>query len=303
MRPFMQNRTQTLEQESATEISPDQSFSAALESLIIDYFSIDIAETKLNIYHTRNTNTLFENRMKDSLTLLLGHIAKREQHQAEQIIKLRPELLFEPGNTQDSLANTYVNYTPVQLARYFHDTEMLKIMKTYLNQVSYGDERFVITLLEADEECKNYKPYNFKKLIDSLNFYDEENFLIESYRFKEYVKPKVIKNKKSFNMQDIFEAYAIYISTGKATSKYTTWDNHWDIEQRLFLLYEVINPLRNLLPLCYTHVPTNKKNMGQRDWDDLNKLYQTKMTELFQFSQFTLNTDKEHNKCSACSLM
>jgi|HubBroStandDraft_4_1064222.scaffolds.fasta_scaffold168926_2 hypothetical protein len=234
------------------------------------------------------------------LIKLLGHIARGEKNQAEEIIIIHPELLFESGNTFD---NTYVKYTPVQLARYLHDVDMLKMMKNYLSQVTDGEEQFVIMLIEADEECKNHKPYHFKKLIDSLNFYDDENFLIESNRFKEHCKPKKIKNSKSFNMQDLLEAYAIYISTGKATSKYTIWDNHWDIEQRLFLLNEVINPLRSLLPACYAEVPTNKKNIIQRDRDNLNKLYQTKMTELFQLTQQTLNAEKECNKCSGCSLM
>jgi hypothetical protein len=248
-----------------------------------------------DVYSSRNNCTLFESEIKKTpdhlLTQLLSHIAKREGKQAEEILKIHPELLFEPGNTQDALGNAYINYTPIELARYFHDVDMLKMMKTYLSQISDGEEQFIKALTEAHEECENHKAYNFKKLIDSHTFDDEENFRIESNRFKQYCKPKEIKNRKSFNMQDLFAAYAIYISVGKTTSKYTTWDKTWDSEQRLFLLHEVINPLWNLLPACYA------KHKGL---DNLNELYQTKMKELLQL---TLNTDKEHNKCSACALM
>lgn len=248
-----------------------------------------------DVYSSRNNCTLFETEIKRTpnhlLTQLLSHIAKREKKQAEEIIKIHPELLFEPGNTQDALGNTYINYTPIELARYFHDVDMLKMMKTYLSQTSSGEEQFIKALIEADKESENHKPYNFKKLIDNHTFDDEENFQIESNRFKEYCKPKEIKNRKSFNMQDLLAAYTIYISVGKTTSKYITWDKTWDIEQRRFLLKEVINPLWNLLPACYAE---------HKDLNNLHEFYQTRMKELLQL---TLNTDKEHNKCSVCTLM
>lgn len=275
----MQNRPET------TEASSDQPFSATLPPLIIDYF-------------------LFAAPSKDPLTLLLEHVARGEKNQAEKIIKIHPELLFESGNAEDSLGNAYVNYTPVQLARYMHDINMLKMMKPYLKQITNGEEQFVVTLQEAEEECKNQKPYNFKKLIDSQDFYDKKGLKKELHQFNEYCKPKVITNKKSFNMQDLFQAYAIYQSIGKSTSQYLTWDNQWNDEQRSFFLNNIIYKLLHSLPACYKHAFRNtSKNTVQKNAYDLNLLYQTKMTEICKLIQEIYLDHQVRNISSGCSLM
>lgn len=236
---------------------------------------------------------------------LLHHITRDEKEQAQKIIQDNPEILFESGKD---------NYTPVQLARCLHNVDMLKMMKTYLPQIKDGENKFTSTLKEADEEDRNQEPYDFKRLIDSLNFYDDSDTKKEMALFREYFKSNEIKNPKSYNIKNLLQAYAIYAAAAKPSY------DQLDDEQLRVVLCEVIGHLQASLPIHYLKVISQKagqqafynkpdksvilsctthkvwikeeelrtapsSQIVEKDWHKLESYYQATMNELNKLTQ------------------
>jgi hypothetical protein len=174
-------------------------------------------------------------------TALLLHVVRGEQDQAEEIIKANPVLIFNLGTVQDLSGNTFINYSPCQLARYAHDVDMLKMMNSYVNQVEHGEEQFATIIKEADEAAKKQKPYDFFLLAACFTCGDSAQIKEALDTFRNHFRPRAIKNEKSFNIGNLLKAYDVYVNN------YTEWSN----QQRSLFWRQVIGYLQRSLPACY----------------------------------------------------
>ncbi len=178
-----------------------------------------------------------ENKPLDELLL---HIVHGRQDEAEAIIKANPKLVFMSGNVQAPSGDIFMDYSPLKLACYMHDMDMVEMMKPYAYQVQYGEEQFNSLLKEAGEAFNNRKTYDFAKLADVITSGDEEEIKKALDQFRKRFEPKYIKNKKSFNIQNLIKAYEIYISN------YDVWSK----EHGTLYWCQVIGYLQRSLPIC-----------------------------------------------------
>lgn len=222
---------------------------------VVDYIkllvknAIDLQEAKEQTLLSASHHTLFkpDTRIYDKFALnaLLGHVVRGEQSEAEAIIKTNPELLFITGRVRDLGGNTFINYSPCQLARYVHDLDMLKMMKPYLKQVENGEKQFIAILKEAkNEEVKEQKTYNFDPLVAAIDAIKSGHFRtkIEAEEiFRRDFWPKKIEKEKSYNIENLRIAYKIYID------HYDRWSH----DQRQFFYHRIIGFIQRSLPACY----------------------------------------------------
>lgn len=221
--------------ESSHVLMPSPVLNTILEYGGLDkrYFFGGHANTNINEILTSHHRSLKE--------ALLLHVVRGEQDQAEEIIQANPELLFESGTVKDFAGNTYVDYSPCQLARYAHDVDMLKMMKPYLAQVKDGEEQFLAILKEADNKTKEQKPYDFSVLAAAISSNNDAHIKKTLAIFRKHFEPREIKKENSFNIENLRKAYDIYVSN------YDTWS----VEQNSLFWRQVIGYCQRSLPACY----------------------------------------------------
>ncbi len=190
---------------------------------------------------TVNQHQLFKPGKKELLDKLLMHVARGEQDQAEAIIDAHPDLLFQSGNVKDLAGNTFIDYSPCQLAAYAHDEHMLKMMAHYIHRVNDGAEQFTNILKEAEEASNHQPTYDFSQLVNAISHGNDAQIEEALEAFRKHFEPREIKNEKSFNLANLLQAYDIYI------------DNHnpWSVDQRTIFWSKVIGYLQRTLPACY----------------------------------------------------
>jgi hypothetical protein len=218
-------------------------FPMPIQHIILSYFDGHVAESKKQIYSTHYT--LFEAGNKPyynslALSVLLKHVIKGEQKQAEAIIKNDCTLLFKSGTITDLSGNTFVDYSPCQLACYGHDTDMLKMMKSYVAQIEDGEKKFTDILKEAIKEFDKQAPYDFSQLIAAINDKNDKAITKAFDKFKKDFQPRVIKNKKLFNIEHLGKAYILF-----AEDAFN--DNLWTKEQLSLFLTNCIGYLHRSL--------------------------------------------------------
>lgn len=220
-------------------------FPTPIQDLIMSYLDGDIAISKQANYGTNSISTLFECGSKEkyydklAFAALLGHVVRGEQDKAEAIIRINPELLFKSGTVKDLAGNTYINYSPCQLACYAQDENIIKMMKSYLDEK--GKRQFNLILMDANEEYEKQEPYDLSELvavIDGGNARQKQQVLDA---FKKRFEPREIKNEKSFNIKNIQKAFEVYVKNYYP----------WLPEQCALLWCEVIGFYQRSLPACY----------------------------------------------------
>ncbi len=190
---------------------------------------------------TLNQHQFFQPGTNKMLDKLLLHVARGEQEQAEAIIKINPELIFQSGNVEDFFGNTFIDYSPCQLAAYAHDVDMLKMMKPYLNRVKNGEEQLCVIVKEADDASKNQHSYDFTLLEAAITHGNPAKIEEALQAFRKHFGPREIKNEKSFNLANLLHAYDIYINN------YQLWSG----KQCTLFWCQVIGYLQRSLPACY----------------------------------------------------
>ncbi len=225
----------------------NRTFPVPIQDVILDYLNGDLAESKPNLYNASHVCTLFEGGTKkkpyDKLALiaLLNHVVKGEQEQAEAIIRTNPALLFISGNVKDLAGNTFIHYSPCQLACYARDVDMLKMMKLYLDDSQ--KIQFNNILREADEASKKQEPYDFSFLVAAIMDDDyPEGKASALAAFKKEFGPREIKNEKSFNIKTLIQAYELHIHN------YYPWGS---AEKCALFWCEVVGYLQRIMPTVY----------------------------------------------------
>jgi len=238
----------------STAPSPEQSIQVeplpdSIQDLILGYVDGDIAENKETPYTAKSGCTLFEAGSKEkpydklTLTVLLGLVVRSEQDKAAVIIEAQPELLLKSGTTIALSGDIFDNFSPIELARYAHDVDMLKMMEPYTQKIAGGREKFKTILQKANEYEAKQKVYDFFYLLEGSisDFKEVERTKIIDY-FRKDFKPKRISNiEKSFNIKTLHWAYQRY------AANYLRWSD----EKRSIFWCQVIGYLQRSLPACY----------------------------------------------------
>lgn len=148
---------------------------------------------------------------KNLLHALLRRIVCGEQKQVETIIKSYPELLFKSGTVDDHSGNTFSNFSPIELARYGHDVDMLQMIKPYAEKIEGGKEKFALVLQKASEYEAKQQVYDFSKLLKAMAG-DNEQRLTALVSFRELFAPRIISHhEKSYNIKNLLKAYEVYV--------------------------------------------------------------------------------------------
>ncbi len=188
-----------------------------------------------------NHYPFFQTGKNKMLENLLSHIARGEQAQAEAIIKFNPKLLFQSGNVSDLIGNKFMDYSPVKLACFTHDADMLEMMKPYLGRVKDGEEQFTNILKEANQAYENQEVYDFGFLVAAFNSGNASQIEEALEKFRKDFEPRKIQDEKSFNMNNLLKAYDIHINT----------QQQWAVENKTIFWTQVIGYLQRSLPACY----------------------------------------------------
>ncbi len=240
-----QEPTEPIKTTQASSQSRDYTFPTPIQGLIMDYLDGDITIGKQANYGANNACTLFECGSKENhydklaFVALLGYVVRGEQDQAEAIIRTNPKLLFEYGTVKDFVGNTFINYSPCQLACYAQDEKMLKMMKSYLDE--NRKMQFNKILAEANEECKAQLSYDFSALVAAINGGNARQKKEALDTFRKQFGPRKIKNEKSFNIENIRKAFEVYVEN------YYPWCS----KQCALFWCEVIGYYQRILPACY----------------------------------------------------
>lgn len=231
-------KNESIEMSASNQIT----FPSSIQDIVMDYLGGDITEGQPNIYSAKNSSCLFEGGSKENpydrlaLVALLGHVVKGEQDQAEMIIRTNPALLFKYGTIKDKIGNIFVHYSPCELASYMHDTDMLAMMKLYLDESN--KMQFKKILSDTYEAFQAQQPYDFSLLVASIMEGDTQEALAS---FKKEFEPKEIKKEKSFNIATIMQAYDVYVNNYYP----------WTAQQCSLFWREVIGYCQRLLPADY----------------------------------------------------
>lgn len=220
-------------------------------------FNIEIcSETTLE--HQEGLHRLVEDIIiKKFLPELLQHIAYGEQNQAEEMLKVNPELLRYRGTTTDYSGRIIENVTAFQIALRMQDVEMWKMMEPYFIKLEDGQEERARQFNEEFPEGQPIEqlPYDFSQLVEIIAqssnedikaaFEEQENDTPLCKALKEFRETfKVLSmQEKHFNLQHVIKASTIYNQL---------MDNmDWGLARCDLFWRKVIGYVERYFPACY----------------------------------------------------
>ena len=118
----------------------------------------------------RKLHGIFNDRLKDTKILLplLKCIAYSELEQAENIIIKNPKLLVIKGEITDYSDRTFKNITPFELALWYKDRRMIRMIRKYLSRDEAAKQLHEYLFLETTYKKTYGKSYNLSELINAL---------------------------------------------------------------------------------------------------------------------------------------
>lgn len=186
---------------------------------------------------------------------LLSLIAQGNQTEAEEMVRVNPELLFMTSETKDYSGRT-IEASPYQCALGAEDEQMLEMMKPYIDSIDPTHEKAKEQFDElfSAVEIKKEK-FNFDELVKAIG---EEQFTEDKLSekteaalqaLKKALEPQgVIKQGKHFNIQQVLDAFEIY----------DTHKNSWNPKQLSLFWCQVIGQLQRHLPANYAQALCKK---------------------------------------------
>lgn len=202
-------------------------------------------------------------RLQSQVNLLLVHVVKAEQKEAEEIIKTNPMLLLSKGRVVDYSGRS-IEGTAFQMAlgaedvKYHANEEcMAEMIQRYLKELPNGESEIQTQIQEQFPEGwevkENERSKNdlaaLKKVVNAIAKSKEGDACEAALEeFRKYLKPEgVITTGKHFNAQLLVEAFKLY---DKNYNRFGDYDS----PKNILCWRKVIGYIQRFLPANYAQV-------------------------------------------------
>jgi len=190
----------------------------------------------------QETNILFKLPLKErALRKFIDHVIHGEVDNLRSILNTYPEFLFKKVTIDLYGETTFVDYSPLELACYAHDIEMLQVMSKFLDK--NGRMQLAKMIDDTLTEDKSKVGFDFRALEQAISRQNADEIKDEFDKFKTYSNPKKIKNIKSYNIYNLTNAYSILISNFE----------RWNGNEKDFFWRRVVGTCQYSLPAVYAH--------------------------------------------------
>lgn len=227
-----------------------------LEKLAFEAFLRYRQEYNQNEYEAQiQDNPVVIQHMKDDISLFMQYIADADPIEAEKLLQKNPLLATLASGTVTTVSGcTYENVSAIQLAYLMYDVEMCNMMLPYIKELSEDlrkkvDDELAKKMAEVEMQRAEFKPYDFSEIVKAIT---EDGHLKNTgqpslatekvlAKFKEYFKPGIIKEGKSWIKEHLQEGFLVYDKN---------WDP-WEIPQLRWYLINVIGYMQTLTEKCF----------------------------------------------------
>lgn len=199
-------------------------------------------------------------RLQSQVNLLLVHVVKAEQKEAEEIIKTNPMLLLSKGRVVDYSGRS-IEGTAFQMAlgaedvKYHANEEcMAEMIQRYLKELPNGESEIQTQIQEQFPEGwevkENERSKNdlaaLKKVVNAIAKSKEGDACEAALEeFRKYLKPEgVITTGKHFNPQLLIEAFNLY------DKNYNSFGDYYS-RKNILCWRKVIGYIQRFLPANY----------------------------------------------------
>ena len=196
----------------------------------------------------------------EQVEILLQHVVRGEETEAESLLQIDPELLLESGIVRD-YSNRIIFGTALQIAAGAEDVRyqqnekcMAEMIQRYWKRLSKGDVKIATQIQKQypegyaiQEETRIVNDSEaLHKVIDAIaNAALGDDCEAALQAFRKYLQPNVVfKTGRHFNTYLLIQAFKLY------DDNYSRFGG-WDSEKNNLCWRKVIGYIQRFLPACY----------------------------------------------------